>query len=390
MKAKEKLKLLGNALTSSTFNPYTANNVCWTSVWNACRASLLMDTGVSPQLLECILTTPVCVHNDLPSVHEHQDVIWVNPAVLREHHPDQLKVVIEEIYQKKCDNKLPTISIPQTIFDNPQFNYWTKNVWGPAQIQQWKQWIHASVNGMNVGVWTPPQTSASRFRSCAMSDLARNSSDLIHLQVGTNLIDVLHLYSQHEDLTIEQMLVAKQLCEICLPAEKSAREETMKQLALQWKDIYSDGPQVERIVSMMTGTHCRSAQRWTDNLDVHWLKISQNWAESSHDPCTSNKVLDGLLSVYSPQATSDIQEWLQLYLHAHVESQTPISDFSATHLTLMGSSMLSIVFPVLTNQQQTVAHEAAASGLFPELQKTLDSMAPKNVVRLPTRPTFTL
>lgn len=390
MKAKEKLKLLGNALTSSAFNPYTANNVCWTSVWNACRASLLMDTGVSPQLLECILTTPVCVHDDLPSVHEHQDVIWVNPTVLREHHPDQLKIVIEEIYQKKWDNKLPTISIPQTIFDNPQFNYWTKNVWDPSQIQQWKQWIHASVNGMNVGAWIAPQTSASRFRSCAMSDLARHSSELVHLQVGANLIDVLHLYSQHEELTLEQMLVVKQLCEMCLPAEKSAREETMKQLAMQWKDIYSDGPQVERVVSMVTGTHCRSAQRWTDNLDVHWLRVCQNWAESSHDPCASNKVLDGLLSVYSPQSTSALKEWVELYLKAHVESQTPISDFAATHLTLIGSPMLTVVFPVLTNQQKTVAHEAAASGLFPELQKTLDTMAPKNVVRLPTRPTFTL
>lgn len=390
MKAKEKLKLLGNALTASAFNPYTANDVCWTSVWNACRASLLMDTDVSPELLECILTTPVCVHNDLPSVHHHHDVIWVNPTVLREHHPDQLKVVIEEIYQNKLYNRLSTTSDAEPIFENPSLSYWTKNVWDQAQIQHWKQWVHQSVNGVNVGSWIAPQTSASRFRSCAMSDLARHSSELVHLQVGANLIDVLHLYSQHEELTLEQMLVVKQLCEMCLPAEKSAREETMKQLAMQWKDIYSDGPQVERVVSMVTGTHCRSAQRWTDNLDVHWLRVCQNWAESSHDPCASNKVLDGLLSVYSPQSTSALKEWVELYLNAHVESQTPISDFAATHLTLIGSPMLTVVFPVLTNQQKTVAHEAAASGLFPELQKTLDTMAPKNVVRLPTRPTFIL
>lgn len=388
MRAVDKLKLLGNALTTSSFNPYTAQDVCWNDVWNACRNALVLDASTSPSLLHCLLTTPVCVHSAVPSVHDYNDVIWVGEEVLSSLHPDELKAMVENIYEQKVSNRLNT-SIDASVFSGPGFDFWTKNVWDEPEIERWKTWVKGTVEGSNVGRWVAPQTSASRFRSCAISALALNTAALQDLQAGTDFVEVLHKYcNMEEELNLHQMMVVKQLSETCLPQDNASREQILQKLAQEWVEQYNDGPQVDRMLSLSTGTYFRSAMRWKDNLNIHWLKICQNWIENSHNPCGSSKVLDGLLSAYSPTATASINEWTGMFIQAHCETQTPISDFSATHLTLSGSPLLVHAFPVLTQQQRKVAHEAAVSGMFPQLQKTLDSMGPKNVVRLPTRHPF--
>lgn len=388
MRAVEKLKLLGNALTASSFNPYTAQEICWSDVWNACRNALLLDASTSPLLLHCMLTTPVCVNSSVPSVHYHKGVVWVGEDVLNSIHPDELKTMVENIYEKKLNNLLHAPS-DISVFNEPRFDFWTKNVWSASDITRWEKWVEETIEGSPIGPWVAPQTSASRFRSCAISDLALNTSALQHLQLGTNFIDVLHIYCNRvEELNVQQMLVIKQLSEMCLPQDNSSREEVLQKLAQEWIEQYNDGPEVDRMLSLTTGTYFRSTMRWKDNLNIHWLKICQNWNDNAHNPCASSKVLDGLLGAYSPTSTSSLGEWVGLFVQAHRETQTPISDFAATHLTLSGSPLLIQAFPVLTEQQRKVAHEAAVSGMFPQLQKTLDSMGPKNVVRLPTRHPF--
>lgn len=384
MRAVDKLKLLGNALTASSFNPYTAQDVCWNDVWESCRNALVLDASTAPSLLHCLLTTPVCINSAVPSVHYYKDVVWVGEDVLSSIHPDELKVMVENIYEKKLNNLIHTPN-DVSVFNEPRFDFWTKNVWGETDIVQWKKWVEETLKGANMGLWIAPQTSASRFRSCAISALASNTAALQDLHVDTNFVEVLHKYcNMTEELNVNQMLVVKQLGEMCLPQDNASREQTLQKLAQEWIEQYNDGPQVDRMLALTTGTYFRSAMRWKDNLNVHWLKICQNWIENSHNPCANSKVLDGLLSAYSPTSTQSLSEWVGLFVQAHCETQTPISDFSATHLTLSGSPLLVQAFPVLTEQQKKVAHEAAVSGMFPQLQKTLDTMGPKNVVRLPT------
>lgn len=385
MRAVDKLKLLGNALSAGSFNPYTAKDVCWNDVWDACRNALLLDASTSPSLLHCLLTTPVCVNSSIPSVHYHKGVIWVGEDVLRSIHPDELKTLVENIYEKKLNNLLHSPT-DISVFNEPCFDFWTKHVWSETDIARWGKWVEATLESANVGPWIAPQTSASRFRSCAISNLALNTAALQDLQMGTNFVEVLHKYcTMGEELNVHQMVVVKQLGEICLPQDTASREDTLQKLAQEWIEQYSDGPEVDRMLSLTTGTYLRCAMRWKDNLNIHWLKICQNWTENSHNPCSSSKVLDGLLSAYSPTSAPSLVEWVELFVQAHCETHTPISDFTATHLTLTGSPLLIQAFPVLTEQQKKIAHDAAGSGLFPQLQKTLDSMSPTNVVRLTPR-----
>lgn len=386
MKSIDKLKLFGNAMTSSAFNPYTATHTNWSSVWNACRASLLLQSSTPPELMEYMLTTPVCVSSQLSAVHAHNNVLWIGTDVLNAVHPDQLGVVVEDIYQRAQNGSFHTTAA--NILGDPVFDFWTKSVWSDDTIDQWKKWVRACCMGVSVGAWSTPTSTASRFRSCAVSSLAQTSTDLVRLQTGSNLLDVLHEYCSKDELTLEQTLVVKQLCEICLPPDTQEREEVVQQLAVQWAQTYDGGPEVDRMLALVTGTHARPLQRWKDNLDVHWLKICQNWSDFSYSPCSDSKVLEGLLSAYSPTMTGAIGEWIDLYLQAHADTNTPISDFCATHVTLTRSNLLPQAFSILTRQQQKVAEDACASGLFPDLQTAMDTMAPKNVVRLPTRRIF--
>ena len=388
MKPIDKLKLFGNAMSASMFNPYTAHNTNWSNVWNACRASLILDSSTPTDLLEYILTTPVCVAPEIQQVHTHNNILWVGVDALNSVHPDQLKVVVESIYQRALDQTYTMDLRTLTTIANPHFDFWTKSVWSEDGIAQWKTWVHECCMGNPVGEWRPPVSMAARFRSCAVSALAQNTADLLDLQTGTDLLKVLHKYCTTEERTLEQTLVVKQLCEICLPPDTQTREEVLQQLAVEWSQTYGDGPEVDRMLSMVTGTHVRPFQRWKDDLDVHWLRVCQNWNDFAYNPCADSKALEGLLSAYSPTMTNAINEWIDLYLQAHVSTNTPISDFCATCLTLSRSALLPKVFPVLTPQQQKVAHEASESGLFPNLQTALDTMTPKNVVRFPTRRPF--
>lgn len=387
MKSIDKLKLFGNAITSSVFNPYTSANLNWTSVWNACRSSLVLDSAISADLLSCVLTTPVCVTSEIASIELHNNVIWVGCNVLQDIHPDLICAVVENTYQNMLDNMLPSHDSVAKIISEPKFDFWNKNVWEASTVDRWKKWVHDSCHGLPVGPWTTLSTTAERFRSCAISEMAKNTSDLVRLQTGSQLVDVLEYYCGN-DLSLEQMLVVKQLCELCLPQDTAAREEVVKSLAVEWVEKYSDGPEVEQMLSLVTGTEFREAQRWKDNLDVHWLRIAQNWTNTSHAPCSTPDVLNALLSAYSPTASPAVNDWIDLYIQAHVETNTPMSDFTATHITLARPQFLPKAFSVLTNVQKKVAEEAAESGLFPELQKSLDSLAPKNVVRFPIRHPF--
>lgn len=388
MKPIDKLKLFGNAMTASAFNPYTASPINWSNVWNACRASLILDASTPTDLLEYMLTTPVCVSSDLQGVRAHNNVLWVGVDALNSVHPDQLKVVVENIYQRAVDEKYTIDATTLSTLADPHFDFWTKSVWSDTAIAQWKAWVHNCCTGNPVGAWSAPVFTASRFRACAVSSLAKNTTALVDLQTGTDLREVLHKYCNIEECTLEQTFVVKQLCEICLPPDTKTREEVLQQLAVEWSQIYTDGPEVDHMLSLVTGTHLRPFQRWKSDLDVHWLKVCQNWSDFAYNPCADNKALEGLLSAYSPTMTTAINEWVDLYLQAHVSTNTPISDFCATCLTLSRTTLLPQAFPILTPQQQKVAQEASESGLFPDLQTALDTMAPKNVVRFPTRRPF--